>query len=250
MSARPAGARKNAASPSGARRLPLEADKPHGARREGEGAAPAESVLTDPRAWGRILPASFYARPTEVVSRELLGAVMVSTVGGVLTAGRIVETEAYLGETDPACHAVAGRTKRTWHLFGRPGIAYVYFTYGMHWCTCLVTEREGWGSAVLIRALEPLAGHAAMYRRRGRVATRDALLMSGPGRLSQAMALDGAADGVPLTRGALVIRAGAPLEEPRVAVTPRIGIGAKNAAFAWPLRWVERESAWTSRWVR
>lgn len=230
--------------------MPLEADEPRAKRRGSVGSAPLESALTDPRKWGRIFPASFYARPTDVVSRELLGAVMVSTVGGVLTAGRIVETEAYLGETDPACHAIHGRTKRTWHLFGRPGIAYVYFTYGMHWCTCLVTEREGWGSAVLIRALEPLAGFGAMHARRGRVATRAELLMSGPGRLSQAMGLGGAADGVPLTRGALVIRAGVPLEEPRVAVTPRIGIGAKNAAFAWPLRWVERESAWTSRRVR
>lgn len=200
--------------------------------------------------WGRILPASFYARPTEVVSRELLGAVMVSRVGDELVAGRIVETEAYLGETDPACHAIVGRTKRTWHLFGRPGIAYVYFTYGMHWCTCAVTEREGWGSAVLIRALEPLVGHDVMRRRRGRVATTPELLMSGPSRLSQALALDGAMDGAPLTRGALVIRAGVPVDDAQVAITPRIGIGKANAAFHWPLRWVERGSRWTSRRVR
>jgi DNA-3-methyladenine glycosylase len=214
----------------------------------------AESAPPHPLArsssWGRILPASFYARPTEVVSRELLGAVMVSRIGGVLTAGRIVETEAYLGETDPACHAVVGRTKRTWHLFGRPGIAYVYFTYGMHWCTCAVTEREGWGSAVLIRALEPLVGHGHMRARRGRVAVRDELLMSGPSRLSQALALDGGADGMPLTRGDIVIRAGVPVDDARVAVTPRIGINPRNAALDWPLRWAERGSAWTSRRVR
>lgn len=203
-----------------------------------------------PRAWGRILPASFYARPTEQVARDLLGAVLVSTVGGVLTAGRICETEAYLGETDPACHAVVGRTQRTWHLFGRPGIAYVYFTYGMRWCTCAVTEREGWGSAVLIRALEPIAGHAVMRRRRGRTATRDTLLASGPARLSEALALDGDADGVPLTRAPLVIRAGLPVDDARVAVTPRIGIGTRNPARDWPLRWVERGSPWTSRRVK
>ncbi len=239
----------NAASRSGARRLPLEAGESRGLRRGRVDSAQVESALSNPRSWGRILPVSFYARPTEVVSRELLGAVMVSTIGGVCTAGRIVETEAYLGETDPACHAIHGRTKRTWQLFGRPGIAYVYFTYGMHWCTCAVTEREGWGSAVLIRALEPLVGLDAMYERRGRVATRDALLMSGPSRLSQSLGLQGASDGVPLTRGAVVIRTGAPLADAQVAITPRIGIGAKNAAFAWPLRWAERGSAWTSRRV-
>ncbi len=208
------------------------------------------SPVSDLARWGRILPTSFYARATELVSRELLGAVMVSTVGGVTTAGRIVETEAYLGETDPACHAVVGRTRRTWHLFGRPGIAYVYFTYGMHWCTCAVTEREGWGSAVLIRALEPLTGHEAMYARRGPVATRDVLLASGPSRLSQALGLDGALDGASLTRGRIVIRAGVPVADARVVVTPRIGINSRNPALDWPLRWAERGTAWTSRRVR
>lgn len=229
MSPRAAVAGASAASPSGARRL-----------RVGDAA----------RRWGRILPAAFYARRTEVVARELLGAVMVSTVRGVLSAGRIVETEAYLGETDPACHAVAGRTARTWHLFGRPGIAYIYFTYGMHWCTCAVTEREGWGSAVLIRALEPLVGQAAMKRRRGPIATRATLLLSGPSRLSQALGLDGSLDGTSLVRGAIVIRAGQPVADAAVAVTPRIGISLKNPALDWPLRWAERDSPWTSRKVR
>lgn len=244
MSRQKAPGRASAASPPGARRLRVKA-----ASRATE--APARSdKRSNPRQWGRILPASFYARPTEVVSRELLGAVLVSNVGGVLTAGRIVETEAYLGETDPACHAVVGRTKRTWHLFGRPGIAYVYFTYGMHWCTCLVTEREGWGSAVLVRALEPIAGHEAMRRRRGPIATRETLYASGPSRLSQSLGLDGAMDGVSLLRGALVVRAGWPVDDDTVAVTPRIGLTPGGAAFGWPLRWVERGSVWTSRRVR
>lgn len=184
------------------------------------------------------------------MSRELLGTVMVSRVGGALTAGRVVETEAYLGETDPGCHAVAGRTKRTWHLFDAPGAAYVYFTYGMHWCTCAVTEREGWGSAVLIRALEPLAGLEAMYRRRGPAATRDALLASGPARLSEALGIDGVMDGAPITRGTLVFRAGSPVADARVAITPRIGFNPGNAARDWPLRWVLRDNPWTSRRVR
>lgn len=213
----------------------------------GPGGAGAASPL---RAWGPILLRAFYDRPTEVVARELLGAVMVSRVGDVVTAGRVVETEAYLGETDPGCHAVAGRTRRTWHLFDRAGVAYVYFTYGMHWCSCAVTEREGWGSAVLIRALEPLAGFDAMYRRRGRTAVHDRLLCRGPAMLTQALGIDGALDGAPLTRGALQFRAGAPVRDADVAITPRIGFSAANAARDWPLRWVLRDNPWTSRLAR
>lgn len=198
-------------------------------------------------AFGAILPRSFYDRPTELVARELLGTVMVSRARGVITAGRVVETEAYLGETDPGCHAVAGRTRRTWHLFDAAGTAYIYFTYGMHWCSCAVTEREGWGSAVLIRALEPLAGLDAMYRRRGRTARHDRLLCRGPAMLSQALGIDGALDGAPITRGVLLFRAGTPVRDADVVITPRIGFSAKNAAKGWPLRWVLRNSPWTSR---
>lgn len=224
------------------RRPPPARAPRHPERREGSAFPVARE-----RAWGAILPRAFYGRPTEVVSRELLGTVMVSRVGGVLTAGRVVETEAYLGESDPGCHAVAGRTKRTWHLFDAAGAAYIYFTYGMHWCTCAVTEREGWGSAVLIRALEPLAGIPVMYRRRGPAATHDRLLASGPARLSVALGLDGALDGAPITRGALVFRAGTPVPDADVAITGRIGFSAKNPARDWPLRWVLRDNPWTSR---
>ena len=200
--------------------------------------------------FGTILPRAFYDRPTERVARELLGTVMVSRVGGVTTAGRVVETEAYLGETDPGCHAVAGRTKRTWHLFDAAGTAYIYFTYGMHWCSCAVTEREGWGSAVLVRALEPLVGLDAMYRRRGRTATSERQLCRGPAMLSQALGLDGRMDGAGITRGALVFCAGTAVRDADVAVTGRIGFSEKNPAKDWPLRWVLRNNTWTSRLAR
>ena len=97
---------------------------------------------------GRILPRTFYERGTEQVARDLLGAVIVSRIGGTTSAGQIVEVEAYLGPSDASSHAVVGRTERTWHLFGRPGIAYVYFTYGMHWCVNAVAGRGGLGGEV------------------------------------------------------------------------------------------------------
>lgn len=192
---------------------------------------------------GEPLPASFYARDTELVARELLGAVLVSHVGGVVTAGRIVETEAYLGEDDPACHAAAGHTNRTRWLYGPPGTAYVYFIYGVHWCFNAVTRVAGLPSAVLVRALEPVDGLPAMWERRPRA--RDAhQLVNGPGKLCSALGITGEVNGLPLDRPPLLIRAGAPVEDHRVRVTPRVGI---TQAAEWPLRWVVADSAFTSR---
>lgn len=138
---------------------------------------------------GRRLPAGFFARDTLTVAEEILGTLLCRRErDGTYSYGRIVETEAYVGEEDPACHAAAGRTPRTRVLYGRPGRVYVYFTYGMHHLVNVVTEREGFPAAVLIRALQPEAGVGRMSRRRGTREVR--ALTSGPSRLCQALAID------------------------------------------------------------
>ena len=177
----------------------------------------------------------FYARPTVAVARALLGHILVSDIGGRRTAGRITETEAYLGPEDPACHAFGWRrTPRTEPLYGRPGTVYVYFTYGMHWCLNAVTERAGWPAAVLIRALEPLDGLSTMRRRRGAVA--DAQLCSGPARLCAALGITGRINGARLDAGRLRIVRGTNgrLTGP-VTTTPRVGI---TRGVEWPLRFL------------
>lgn len=190
----------------------------------------------------RPLPAGFYARETELVARELLGATLECTVRGVRCRGRIVETEAYTGESDAACHAAAGRTARTEVLYGPPGRAYVYFVYGMHWCVNAVTRRAGLPSAVLIRALEPLEGVDAMRRRRG--VKRDRELTNGPAKLCEALGITGAHNGALLQTSALRILRGEPVEDGDVAVTRRIGI---SKAVEEPLRWIVRSSAHVSK---
>lgn len=192
---------------------------------------------------GRILPASFYERDTEIVSRELLGAVLECKTADGVASGIIVETEAYLGEHDLACHAAAGRTRRTEHLYGPAGISYVYFIYGMYWCFNAVTRAAGSPSAVLVRALEPLDGISLMHRRRPRV-RKDSDLTNGPGKLCTALGITGAHTGRPLQRYPLVIRAGEPVGDDQVDVTARIGI-TKSAD--WPLRWIVRGNRFVSR---
>ena len=180
------------------------------------------------------MPAGFYARETELVARELLGAILECTAGGVRCRGRIVETEAYTGEEDAACHAAAGRTARTEVLYGPPGRAYVYFVYGMHWCVNAVTRRAGLPSAVLIRAVEPLEGIAAMRRRRG--VKRDSELTNGPAKLCEAFAITGVAfNGVSLRTSPLRILQGEAVPERDIDVTRRIGI---SKAAEEPLRWI------------
>lgn len=213
----------------------------------GRGAAGAAAAGADRSlsgsADGGVLTPSFYARPTEIVARDLLGRVLVSVVEGERVAGRIVETGAYLGPHDPACHAAEriGRTRRNESMFAVPGTAYVYKIYGIHWCLNAVTERRDFPAAVLIRALEPIAGREVMRVRRG---TRDRELASGPGRLCQALGIDGELDGHGLDSPPLLVEAGEPLPEDRVATTPRIGI---SRAADWPLRFVEKGSGWASR---
>lgn len=195
---------------------------------------------------GRVLPARFYARETEVVARELLGCVLECRSRTGIASGRIVETEAYLGEHDPACHAAVGHTRRTDTLYGPPGTFYVYFVYGTHWCCNAVTRPVGLPSAVLIRALEPLRGVNLMRSRRPR-ARRDADLTSGPGKLCAALAISGRHNGVTLQRGPVTIRAGTPVADANIVVTPRIGINEANKALDWPLRWCVAASLFLSR---
>ncbi len=189
------------------------------------------------------LPSSFYARDTQIVARELLGAVLECTTGDGRAAGRIVETEAYIGEHDLACHAAAGRTARTEPLYGRPGAAYVYFIYGMYWCFNAVTRPLGSPAAVLVRALEPIEGEALMRARRP-TARRRVDLTNGPGKLCQALAIDGDLNRVSLQRGPLVIRPGAEISDSDVAITPRIGI---TKCADWPLRWIVKGNEFVSK---
>ena len=189
------------------------------------------------RLTGLAMPPEFYNRDTEIVARELLGAVLQHRSAEGVAAGLIVETEAYLGPHDPACHAAAGLTPRTRTLHGAPGTAYVYFIYGMHWCINAVTREAGHGSAVLIRAVQPLTGLDLMRQRRpGR---RDTELASGPANLCEALGIDAALNGARLDRGALRILRGQPVPDDAVLVTPRIGI---SKARDWPLRFVATQS--------
>ena len=191
---------------------------------------------------GAPLTSAFYDRATELVARDLLGAVLEHRSALGVTVGRIVEVEAYLGPDDPACHSARGLTARNRHLHGAPGTAYVYFIYGMHWCANAVTRERGHGSAVLIRAVEPLAGVAIMRERRGRVAGTQ--LTNGPGKLCQAFGIDRAHDGARLDRGPLRIRAHERVLDADVVVGPRIGI---SRAVDWPLRFSIGGCRWVSR---
>jgi DNA-3-methyladenine glycosylase len=190
---------------------------------------------------GTALPAKFYDRGTEQVARDLLGAVLRCTTSDGVASGRIVETEAYLGEHDLACHAAAGLTARTRWLYGAPGTAYVYFIYGVHWCFNAVTRAVGSPSAVLVRALEPLEGVELMRERRGVANDRD--LTNGPGKLCEALGITGALNGLPLATSPIEILRGEPVPDPRVQVTSRIGI-TKSAE--WPLRWLVRDNPYVS----
>jgi DNA-3-methyladenine glycosylase len=158
-----------------------------------------------------ILSREFYARPTLDVTRDLIGKVLVHDAPAGRTAGMIVEAEAYIGESDPACHAAPGPTARNAPLYGPPGFAYVYLNYGIHYLVNAVTEPEGSPAAVLIRALEPLEGEALMRRRRARGTGRraDAFdtmeLCRGPGNLTRSMGINLRLNQSDLTASALRI---------------------------------------------
>ncbi|HVD59684.1 MAG TPA: DNA-3-methyladenine glycosylase [Gemmatimonadaceae bacterium] len=192
---------------------------------------------------GRILRRDFYNRETEIVARELLGTILECRTEDGIASGMIVETEAYIGEHDLACHAAVGRTKRTEPLYGPPGNAYVYFIYGMHWCINAVTRAEGLPSAVLIRALEPVDGLSLMRLRRPK-ARSDRDLTNGPGKLCAALGIDRRMNALPLQKYPVVIRAGDAVPDRDVVITPRIGI---TQAADWPLRYFVRGNSYVSR---
>jgi DNA-3-methyladenine glycosylase len=183
----------------------------------------------------RKLNRGFFDRSVHKVAPELIGATLL--VNGV--GGRIVEVEAY-HHTDPAAHSYRGPTARNAVMFGPPGAAYVYRSYGIHWCLNFVCEAEGSASAVLIRALEPTEGLAVMRRRRG--LTDERALCSGPGKLCQALAVSSRHNGLPLDRTPFELRARG--ETPDIAVGPRIGI---SKAVEYPWRYGLRGSKFLSK---
>lgn len=180
--------------------------------------------------------------PVEEAARGLLGSVLVSTVGGARVAGVIVETEAYAGPDDPASHAATtkGRTERNRAMFGPSGRAYVYRSYGVHWCMNVVTGPEGEPQAVLVRGIEPLQGEAVMSARRGGVMP----LGAGPGRLCAALGITDALYGHDLREAPLTLLAGWTVPEESVGVSRRVGV---SAAVDWPLRFFVRGSLGVSR---
>jgi DNA-3-methyladenine glycosylase len=169
-----------------------------------------------------ILSPSFYSRPTVRVARDLLGQILVHETPQGKTSGRIVEVEAYLPQNDPGCHAARGKTPRNQVMFGPPGRAYVYFCYGNHYLFNVVTEKEGVAGAVLIRALEPVAGSELMAKRRGDLDPENKNLTNGPGKLVQALGLTRSHNGADLCRKPLYLTAAE--RKGKRGVTTRIGI--------------------------
>lgn len=188
------------------------------------------------------LPRRFYLRPAKTVARDLLGCVLVSETGRTITAGRIVETEAYLGPEDAASHAAFRPSSREL-FYADGGHAYVYRIYGMHFCLNAITGRAGTPGCVLIRALEPLAGIHAMARRRG-VAPGARAITNGPGKLTEALGITVGENGTDLTGGRLVITAPDVPRDFAIVSGPRIGI---TRAVALPLRFWVRDNPWVSR---
>jgi DNA-3-methyladenine glycosylase len=170
------------------------------------------------------LPRAFFNRPTLQVARELLGVRLVRVEGDQRIAGVITETEAYRGEEDQACHAKAGLTPRTAVMYGAPGHAYVYFTYGMHWLLNCVTETEGFPAAVLIRAIRPTEGLDTIAQRRG--GQPAARWTDGPAKICQALAIDGDFHGADLCapNSPLFLEVGKPIPDEGVTTGPRVGL--------------------------
>ena len=193
------------------------------------------------------LPRDFYHGDTVAIARQLLGCVLWRKRGRELLAARIVECEAYLGANDPASHARRGlRSPRNESMYLAGGHAYVYFTYGMHYCMNVVTQEADLAEAVLLRAAQPLRGIESMRKRRVK-AKRDVDLMNGPGKLCQALEIDRALDGEPLD-GSRLWLTGRDIDvaEDDIAISSRIGVDYAGDAAAWPLRFFLRGNPYVS----
>jgi len=195
------------------------------------------------------LPRTFYQRSAKQVAPDLLGRYLVRRLGGERLVLRIVETEAYLGAPDRASHAWADRrTERTRALFRLGGVAYVYLIYGIHHMLNVVTGRPEDGSAVLIRAGQPVDGEASMAAMRGLAGrTKPGDLAGGPGKLCSALAIDLGLNRASFASGPLRLTRGEPVSGAATAVGPRIGIDYSGTAAAWPLRFAEAGNLHVSR---
>ncbi len=179
-----------------------------------------------------VIERDFYNRPALDVARDLLGCRLVRRQGGERLSGMILETEAYQGEDDLGCHASAGKTPRTRVMYGPPGHAYVYFTYGMHWLLNAVSDGEGTPSAVLIRSIYPVDGTESMAKNRAYKALKPGWT-DGPAKLTQALGIDGSFNNVDLCDSAfgLWIEDGEPISDSDVLRTPRVGLN--NVSEPW-----------------
>ena len=188
----------------------------------------------------KILARSFYERDTTLVARELIGKILIREYEGCILSGKIVETESYRCD-DPACHAYRGKTERTQALFGPPGHAYVYFTYGNHWCLNVVAHDEHHAGGVLIRALEPLKGIEIMQKNRGiQILKR---LTSGPGNVAKALAINKAHYGINMTKKGQLYVIDTTINSNDVVAVPRIGISQSKELL---LRFCLKSSAYLS----
>lgn len=187
------------------------------------------------------LPRNFYNRNTLDVAIDLIGCELISHAGDIKTGGIIVETEAYIGSDDPACHAFRGQTRTNRIMFGPPGFLYVYFTYGNHFMINFVTQAEGYPAAALIRGIEPVYNIDIMAERRG---TDDLVNISnGPGKLTKALGVTGRDYGADLCGSQIYVTGPSP-RRIRIMASPRIGIGSRGAEKLW--RFYEKNSPFVS----
>lgn len=181
------------------------------------------------------IPKSFYQRDDVVtIAQELLGKYVFTNIDGNLTGGKIVETEAYCGRNDKACHAFGKRTPRTEVMYQNGGVAYVYLCYGIHHLFNIVTNVEGYADAVLVRAIEPVCGIEAMQHRRG-AKVKQRKLTAGPGTLSQALGIQNGMSGTELDGNLLWVASAAGVEAPQMQIDRRIGVdyAGEDALLPW-----------------